>query len=316
MLSNDTDINDADLCTDFSNANLSNANLSNVNLSDANLSAAILIKADLSDADLWSADFSNANLSNANLSDAGLGDANLSNANLSNANLSDANLSDANLNNANLNNANLRSADLSGSKLSGVDLSGVQALQTNFNSAVLTGVCIEDWNINSNTELENIVCQAIYLKKDRNVSKFTDRRPSDEDAIFDDGDFARLVRKAQDTVDLIFRNGIDWKALAISMERFKVESNGAELTIQTIDNKGDGDFVISVNVPADANKSELEKFLKQEYEFARIALEAQYRSQLEAKDLEIEIHRQQNTDLTEIMKLMASKPINIVNTLM
>ena len=143
--------------------------------------------------------------------------------------------------------------------------------------------------------------------------KFTDRRPSDKGAIFAGGDFARLVRKAQDTVDLIFRNGVNWQALSISIERFKVESNGAELSIQAIEDKGEGNFVIRVSVPIDANKSKLEKFLKSNYELARNALETQHQSQLETKDRELEIHRKQNTDLTEIMKLMASGSITVVS---
>ena len=288
----------------LSNANLSRANLSGANLSRANLSGAILSNANFSNAILRNTNFSNANLSGADLSGADLSGVNLSGVNLSGANLREANLREANLSRANLSDANFSDANLS----------RVQALQTNLNGAVLTGACIEDWNINSKTELVNIICQAVYLRLNQIDDKYTDRRPSNEDAFFADGDFARLVRKAQDTVDLIFRNGIDWKALAISMERFKIESNGAELTIQAIENKGEGDFVIRVNVPVDANKSELEKFLKQEYEFASKALEAQYRSQLEAKDREIEIYHQQSTNLTEIMKLMASRPINVVNT--
>jgi len=302
-------VRDSSELRDLLNSRNIEANHSKVNLSFKDLSFK-----DFSFKDFSFKDFSNAILSNANLSNADLSNADLSNADLSNADLNEANLNEANLSNANLSNANLSNANLSNANLSNANLYGVQALQTNFNSAVLTGACIEDWNINSKTELENIVCQAIYLKMNLIDGKFTNRRPSDEDAIFADGDFARLVRKAQDTVDLIFRNGIDWKALAISMERFKVESNGAELTIQAIENKGEDDFVIKVNVPADANKSELEKFLKQKYEFALNTLESQYRSQLEAKDREIEIQRHQNTNLTEIMKLMASRSINVVNT--
>jgi uncharacterized protein YjbI with pentapeptide repeats len=307
-------------------ANLSGANLSDANFREANLSEANLSEANLSGANLKDADLSNANLSEANLCRADLSGsdlsnfANLSGVNLSGVNLSEANLSGADLSGANLSEADLWNANLSGANLSGADLSGanlsrVQALGTYFNCAVLTGVCIEDWNINTNTNLEKVECQAFYLRKNQTIGKYTDRRPSDENAIFSNGDFARLVRKAQDTVDLIFRNGIDWKALAISIERFKVESNGAELTIQAIENKGEDGFVIRVNVPADANKSELEKFLKQEYEFALNALEAQYRSQLEAKDREIiESYRHNSTNLSEIMKLMASRQINVVNT--
>jgi len=321
---------------ELSGANLSEANLSGANLIGANLSGAKLIGAnfigadlsgaklsgaklsgfDLGSIDLSKVDFTEVDLCKASLSKFFLSGANFSGANFIGADLSGANLSEANLSEANLSEANLSEANLSGANLSEANLKRVQALQTNFKYAVLTGVCIEDWNINANTNLEKVKCQAVFLKITR--GNYTDRRPSDENAIFAEGDFARLVRKAQDTVDLIFRNGIDWKAFAISIEQFKVESDGAELSIQAIENKGEGDFVIRVNVPADANKSELEKFLMREYESARNALEAQYIAQLEAKDKQnqdyrqdIEFYRQQNTNLLEAVKFLSVRPITI-----
>jgi len=189
-------------------------------------------------------------------------------------------------------------------------------LGTNFNSAILTDACIEDWQINSNTKFDDIECHSIYFQSELDETsvwvRFYDRRPSNENEFFAAGDFALLVRNSLETVDLIFRNGINWKAVDISFAKFKDE-NGIELEIRAIENKGNGDFVVRVDVPPDADKSAIESRLKQEYEIARNALEAQYRSQLEAKDREIVIYQQQSTNLTEIMKLMAARPITIEN---
>ncbi|MBC1225350.1 pentapeptide repeat-containing protein [Nostoc sp. UCD121] len=283
---------------DLSDSNLSGANLNDTDLTDANLSnaditgalinGAILIRANLTNADLSGAgieyceftesildgtkfarvefnvdaihlpktDYSPSynfifkfHLSKANLSEADLTGYDLSEANLLAVNLKGANLIDANLTHANLTKADLNEANLT----------RVQALSTDFTSASFTGSCLEDWNINSSTKLDDVICDYIYLRQEQQ-----ERRPSSGN--FTLGDFTKLVQKAQETVDLIFSNGIDWQAFLISLQKLQVECSDEELTIQAIENKNDGVFVIRVNVPADANKAEVEKYLKREYD--------------------------------------------------
>ncbi|MHC5748631.1 MAG: pentapeptide repeat-containing protein, partial [Nostoc sp.] len=180
------------------------------------------------------------------------------------------------------------------------NLTNIQALETNFTGAILTGACIEDWHINSYTNLTNVTCDYIYLCQGQQ-----ERRPSSGN--FTPGEFTKLFQKAQETVDLIFNNGIDWQAFLTSFQKLQVECGGEELSIQAIENKNDGVFVIRVNVPADANKAEVEKYLKREYELALVVLEEKYQVQLQGKDEQIEIYRKQSTDLTEIVKLLAGR---------
>ncbi|MBW4455293.1 MAG: pentapeptide repeat-containing protein [Nostoc indistinguendum CM1-VF10] len=261
--------------TNLTGANLTGANLREANLHQANLHKADLISveavgADLSGANLTGAnltgvDFSGAYLLGVNLSVAYLSDVFFMNANLSGANLSGANLSGANLSGANLIRADLTSSDLRGTNLNGADLIRTQALGTDFTNAKFTGACLEDWNINSATKLNDIDCQYVYLKRNKQ-----ERRPSSGE--FAPGEFTKLFQKALETVDLIFRNGIDWQAFLTSYQKLQIESGGEELSIQAIENKNDGTFVIRVNVPLDGNKSEIEKYLKREYELQVKAL--------------------------------------------
>jgi uncharacterized protein YjbI with pentapeptide repeats len=167
------------------------------------------IKADLSYADIRKADLSVANLSYADLSGAYLGYADLSGAYLRKANLKEADLSGADLRKANLKEADLSGADLSGASLSGADLkeadlSGAdltqtQVLYTNLEKNTLTGACIKDWHINTETNLQNIKCDYIFFNSIWNVQKrksiFTERRPHQEDKFFEAGDFERLVKR-------------------------------------------------------------------------------------------------------------------------
>ncbi len=175
---------------DLLGANLSEANLSEANLSEVNLSEANLTGATLNGANLRRAPLSGANLSGANFSGAYLSGANLSGANLSGANFSGTFLSGANLSGANLSGANL-----SGAKLSGANLERTVALDTNFNKAIFTGACLEEWQTNSATNLSNVICEYVYLLQGQQS-----RSPSEGN--FAQGEFTRLFQKTLDPVDL------------------------------------------------------------------------------------------------------------------
>ena len=303
------DLRDADL----SLANLTGANLTGADLSRANLTLAYLYDADLNGADLsaaniWETDLRHAklrdaNLRNANLHDANLSDTNLSRAKLNGARLIEADLHDADLSGADLSNACLRDANLHDTDLRDADLQIVQALATNFRGATLTGACIEDWNINSETNLENVICDYIYLKKDKG-----ERRPSDPNRNFEPGEFAKLVGKSIETIDLIFTDGIDWRAFLSSFQDLRVEYGEQNVSIQAIEKKSDGAFVIRLNVPSDVDKAEIEESFWQTY---RPILQAKD-SQIALYGQELEYRRKENTKLLNIVQTMAEKD-NISN---
>ncbi|MEM7554357.1 MAG: pentapeptide repeat-containing protein [Cyanobacteria bacterium P01_A01_bin.84] len=295
--------------TDLSNADLNGANLNGADLGNADLSNANLNGADFIGANFLSADFIGASLVNADFTKTQINSADFSNAKLigvklTGLRLTSVKLTNADLEDADLSNTDLRDCDLSCADLRNANLSMVQALGTNFSGATLNGACIEDWNINSETNLENITCHYIYLK-----NRQQERRPSDPNRNFEPGEFAKLVQKSVETVDLIFSNGIDWKAFLSSYEEVQVEYGEQNVSIQAIEKKSDGAFVIRLNVPPDANKAEIESKAIQSYETRLKVLETQYREKLKAKDDQIAIHRQHNTDLLDIIKLKASQPL-------
>jgi uncharacterized protein YjbI with pentapeptide repeats len=296
---------------DLSKADLSFANLIMIDLSGLKLTKAKLFGTDLREANLIEANLTGANLIRANLSKADLRGANLSGVNLSETNLSKADLRGANLSGVNLSEtkltgANLIRANLSGVNLSETNLSRIQALETNFEGATFTGACIQDWNINSQTNLNHVICDHVYLKEGKQ-----ERRPHDPNKNFAPGEFTKLFQKALETVDLIFSEGIDWQAFLASFQKLQVECGSDELAIQAIEKKSGGAFIIRVEVPPDADKAEVEKYLKREYEIQLKDIEARYRLELNAKDKEIEIYKQQSADILELAKLAASRPINI-----
>ena len=148
----------------LSNLNLSNLNLSGVNLSGVNLSGVDLRKTNLKCAYLKGANLDRACLISANLSGSDLSKVNLTEANLTKANLSLANLADANL-------------------------TQVTAFQTNFKKSILTGACLENWQIDRHTNLEELVCDYFYGKQQQQQ-----RYPQDEQQNFAPGECDRIIR--------------------------------------------------------------------------------------------------------------------------
>ena len=325
---------------ELNGANLSAVNLSGIDLNRAYLARAILEGADLSganvsqvsfgeaklreinlcQANLYGADFRYAEAPRANLSGANLQKAYLFKADLHEANLYRANLYQASLDEAILRDVDLRDADLSEANLFRVDISGAdlrkaclkqanlcrtEALVTNFTAAILTGACIEDWHINSGTNLDGVICDYVYLRQGQQ-----ERRPHCD--TFAPGDLAKLVQDSLETVDLIFDKGVDWRAFTYSFHKTQIENEGTPLAIRSIENKGDGVVLIRVSIPQDIDKGKVYNDFIQGYEFAQKALGSQYQSRLEDKDKEINrlfcLVNQFSEKLGEVPKIMAETP--------
>ncbi|NET39683.1 MAG: pentapeptide repeat-containing protein [Cyanothece sp. SIO1E1] len=289
---------------DLKGADLREVDLSRADLRGADLIGADLIGADLNHANLTGADLSQATLRESNLSRGqlcgaclnrtDLGRAYLSGADFSRADLTGADLSKAKLNGTDLSRADLRGADLSkaylkgtyliGADLSGVDLIGADlskayliathAIEANFTGAIFTGTCLEDWKISSATKLDGVICDYVYLKAGQQ-----ERRPSSEN--FSPGEFTKLFHSFADTIDLVFREGLDWQAFAYSFKKLEAEHSEAQVAIQNIENKGNEVVVIKMNVAPDADKSKIHGAFIQSYELAQRTLDSQYQPVLD-----------------------------------
>ena len=175
------------------------------------------------------------------------------------------------------------------------NLTETQALATDFTGAYFTGACLEAWNIDATTKLDRADCQFVYLLEDpKPGTDDRERRPSSGE--FAPREFTKLFEEVLNTIDLIFRNGIDWKAFVAAFKQLQVENEGTELTIQSIENKGDGVIVVKVSVPPDANKEHLHRNFTQSYELMA--------ARLEDKDKQI-------TFLEGIVTQLAAKPVTI-----
>ncbi|MDJ0701863.1 MAG: pentapeptide repeat-containing protein [Leptolyngbyaceae cyanobacterium MO_188.B28] len=218
--------------------------------------------------------------------------------------LKGANLIGADLSDADLTEADVSNATFEGAWLERANFTKTQALNTNFHQANLTSACLENWSINSATQLEDAICDYVYLLRNQQ-----ERRPSS--GSFAPGEFTKLFEEVLDTIDLIFRNGLDWKAFAYSFKQVQVENEDTELAIQSIENKGDGVVVVKVQAAPDADKEKIHSDFTRNYDLALKAVEEHYKAELKAKEEQIQIYRQQGSDMKEIVGLLASRPINV-----
>jgi uncharacterized protein YjbI with pentapeptide repeats len=235
------------------------------------------------------------------------------------ANLMGANLIGADLKEANLKNADIIEATFEGANLEWANLTLTQAIGTNFTKAQMTGACVEAWNIESTTILDDVDCRFVYLleyPKARTDDR--ERRPSSGE--FQPGEFTKLFEEVLNTVDLIFRDGINWQAFITAFKKVQVENQDTELVIQSIENKGDGVVVVKVAVPENANKEKIHSDFTENYQLALAAVEEKYKSLLQAKDERIEDHKQQIKDikqfyseLVNISKSLADQQTSIEN---
>jgi uncharacterized protein YjbI with pentapeptide repeats len=198
------------------------------------------------------------------------------NKSYSNFSLRGANLIKADLSGANLKEADLSEATLEAANLENANLTQTQAIGTNFKEAKFTGACgLGTWNIDNTTNLEWVDCRYVYLlehPKPRTDDR--ERRPNSGE--FKPGEFTMLFQKVVETVDLIFRNGINWTAFTRSFSQVQVQNEDIQLYVQSIENKGDGVVVVKVRVPLEADKFKIHSEFVQIYD-TQLKLEQRFR---------------------------------------
>jgi uncharacterized protein YjbI with pentapeptide repeats len=291
--------------------------------------------------------FHQANLTNATLAHALLTSTNLSGANLNNTNIygvqnlnsaktdrtilansivrdllvthqgrSDnylgydfhgAYLVNANLIDVDFTSVNLSNADLSGARLDNANFTRVVAIGTNFQRSTFTGICIKDWSIDRTTNLTDIQCDYIYLK-----SPTEERTPAS--GSFNPGGFTRLFQEVWNTVDLIFDRGIDWLTFSRAWQQIQIEYAGDILEVNSIERKGEGTIVVKVEVPRMLDKGRFHQDFDRYYQLGLATATDRYRSELEGKDREITIYREQQANLQSLLQSLVKPAVITGNT--
>ena len=237
------------------------------------------------------------------------------------ASLRGANLKGAILTGANLKWAELSEATLEKASLRNANLIETMAIGTDFTEAMLTGACIEGWNIDHTTKLTQIRCQYIYLLRNQR-----ERRPSS--GTFEPGEFTQLFQQVIDTIDFIFRNGVDWKAVIEAFREVQAKNKGIKLSIRSIENKGDGMIVMRVNAPPQADKPKIHQEFIAKYEVLAAKLEEKSRQvaflegvvrQMASRTIEVKVNataasKAMNESTDQSQQINVGKDFNITAT--
>jgi uncharacterized protein YjbI with pentapeptide repeats len=210
-------------------------------------------------------DLSALNLQGAYLKAAELPSCTLIDTNITRADLSGGNLRNTNLLRANLSGADLTGADLRGSILVQTDLTGTNLTGTN-----LTGACIENWNINGRTIFTDVQCDYIYRQLDA-IGQPTDRYPRDRD--FEAAEFASLYQEVENAVELIFKEGINWRAFAFGLQKLQIDDEGLGIQLRGIEKRGDL-WVVKVTHDPNVSNAVVESKLGAAYETLQRTLSA------------------------------------------
>ena len=193
---------------------------------------------------------------------------------LSGLNLKEANLKDAFFIGADLSEATLENANLTGARLV-----KTQLYQANLSGTCLTGAYIENWGISTDTNLDNVKCDYIFMQLPTAADPDPDpcRKPDNKKEYFKEGDFAdfiapiiktlnlyhtqnldlREVGIKFKTLDLFHYEGIDPSAAAIAIKQLIEEYPEAELEVISLEGRGNEKIRLQAKVTGDTNRSEL-----------------------------------------------------------
>jgi uncharacterized protein YjbI with pentapeptide repeats len=187
------------------------------------------------------------------------------------------NLKDANLKNASLVGADLSLSDLENANLSGAKLARTQLYQANLNHADLTGAYIQNWGISTDTQLDEIKCEYIYMRLPTKDDPDPCRKPDNRNEVFKEGDFSdfispiiktldlyqtqnidpRKVASKFKTLDLFHYEGIDPTAAAIAITQLADNYPEAALEIVSLEGRGNEKIRLQAVVAGGVNRSEL-----------------------------------------------------------
>jgi uncharacterized protein YjbI with pentapeptide repeats len=188
-------------------------------------------------------------------------------ANLEGASLIDASFIGADFSEATLHNANLAKAKLTQTQLYRTDLTG----------ACLTGAYIQDWAISTDTNLQKVRCEYIFMRLPTADDPDPWRKPDNRHETFKADDFSdfiapiiktldlyrqqnvdpRQMASAFKTLDLYHYEGIDPGAAAVALKQLAENHPEAGLEVVALEGRGEEKIRLQARVTGKADQSKL-----------------------------------------------------------
>ena len=259
----------------------------NANLTSANFTQAVLKHADLRHSTLSRTNWLQAKgLEQARTSGTCLGDRAIlqllitkdGNAkNFDRCDLRGVNLEGASLIDASFIGADLSEATLHNANLSKVKLMQAQLYRTDLTGACLTGAYIQDWAISTDTNLQKVRCEYIYMRLPTIDDPDPWRKPDNRYETFKEDDFSdfiapivktldlyrqqnvdpRQMASAFKTLDLYHYEGIDPGAAAVALKQLAENHPEAGLEVVALEGRGEEKIRLQARVTGKADQSKL-----------------------------------------------------------
>ncbi len=112
--------------------------------------------------------------------------------------------------------------------------------------------------------------------------------PKPDHGTFQPGEFEKWITEIQDTVDLIFQKGLNWKAFAFAITQTAIDTEGVDVSRYQIEHKGEGVMAVKVGVTSEANKADIHQGIVNNYDSAVEMLDRGAPLFLQAKHNQIE----------------------------
>ncbi|MBD0337279.1 MAG: pentapeptide repeat-containing protein, partial [Cyanobacteria bacterium Co-bin13] len=187
-------------------------------------------------------------------------------------NLQGARLADASFIGADLSEANLAQTDLSRARLV-----RTQLYRANLSAACFTGAYIQDWGISTETRLDQVVCDYIYMRLPDRDDPDPCRKPDNRAEVFQPGDFAdfiapilktldlyqqqhvdpRSVARTYKTIDLFHHQGLDPGAATLALQQLATQHPEAGIEVLTLEGRGQDKIRLQARVNDQADRSQL-----------------------------------------------------------
>ncbi|WP_246276943.1 pentapeptide repeat-containing protein [Microcoleus asticus] len=192
-------------------------------------------------------------------------------------NLRDLHLEKVDLQDAYLNGADLSGTTLENATLAGARLAKAQLYQANLKGAGLTGAYIENWGISTDTNLDAVKCDYIYMKVPTEADPDPCRKPDNRKEIFRAGDFTdfiapivktlelyqtqnvdlRVLGRTFKTLDFYHYEGIDPSVAAIALKQLAEQHPEAGLKVVVLQGVGEEKIRLQARVTEETDRSKL-----------------------------------------------------------
>ncbi|NEQ65338.1 MAG: pentapeptide repeat-containing protein, partial [Symploca sp. SIO2D2] len=202
---------------------LTNASSQDQDFRGLNLRGAYLQGADMRGFDLTDTNLTGADLKGADLRGSILICTQLAGADFQGVDLRQNILMDANLTEADLRKADLRDCILV----------RAQVARANFSGADITGICMEDWSISSQTCFTDVRCDYIYRRYQGQQP--TNRYPVHRN--FEPGEFASQFQQPENQLELVFKGEFDYTALSLTFDQLQTDKPDLNLKLQGIEQR-------------------------------------------------------------------------------